>query len=117
MGALAILWVFALSQPAGASTWIADERSGCGTSNNFAKPNEWIRWYGDCVDGKLDGHGVLTWFHGDREIEQNEGNFRNGEFDGVVVTSYPDGKSIVGRYRNGIRHGRFVIVRSNGAPL
>lgn len=105
----------AVGGPAAAASWIVDAESNCGTSNTFSRPNERIRWYGECDAGKLTGQGVLIWYNGDVEIERNEGRFRNGEFDGTVVTTYPDGKSIFGDYQDGVRNGRFVIVQADGS--
>ena len=111
-------WLFssqvALAAP---SHWIVDQESGCGTTNSFAKPDERIRWFGSCQDGKLHGRGTLIWYQGNREIERNDGMFKDGEFHGTVVTAYPSGEVVTGQYSAGRRHGNFVIKSPNGRHI
>ncbi len=104
----------ALADSAAAQGMIVDAQSGCGTSNPFPQPNERIRWYGGCADGKLAGKGTLIWYRGTVETERNEGRFRAGELHGPAITTYPDGRFIVGSYSNGARDGDFVINRGEG---
>ncbi|MFQ5765205.1 MAG: hypothetical protein ACE5GT_09760, partial [Rhodospirillales bacterium] len=113
----AIAPIFVADPLAGGGKWIVDETNQCGTSNPFLVPGERIRWHGPCANGKLNGAGTLIWYQGNRETERNEGSFRNGEFHGNVVTTFPDGQIVYGQYVNGIRHGDFVIVRVDGRPV
>ena len=48
---------------------------------------------------------------------RNVGNFRAGEFHGEVLTTYPDGQAIYGRYVDGRRDGTFVIIRIDGSHV
>ncbi|MEX2644456.1 MAG: hypothetical protein WD270_13455 [Acetobacterales bacterium] len=96
---------------------IVDPAAGCGTSNPFPQPNESIRWYGACADGKLVGQGTLVWYRGQRETERNEGRFVAGELHGEAITTYPDGRYIIGTYSNGQRDGDFVIHVGDGQHL
>lgn len=96
---------------------IVDAESNCGTSNPFPQPDERIRWYGACADGKLSGNGTLVWYRGQRETERNEGNFVAGELHGEAITTYPDGRYIVGNYVDGQRDGPFVIHVGDGQHL
>lgn len=116
-GFLAIAPIFVADSLAGSGKWIVDETNQCGTNNPFLVPGERIRWYGGCVDGKLHGNGTLIWYQGNRETERNEGSFRNGEFHGDVVTTFPDGQVVYGQYVDGVRHGDFVILRLDGRPV
>ncbi len=103
--------------PAAPSGWIADAVSRCATSNPLPTEGESIRWYGDCDNGKLTGHGTLIWYQGSREVERNEGGFRGGELHGEVVSTFDDGGYIVGEYIDGQRNGNFMIRRSDGSHL
>ncbi len=107
----------ALADVRGQPGWIVDPVSNCATSNPFAQPDEEIRWYGACEAGRLTGQGTLVWYVEGVETERNEGAFRAGEFNGEVVTTYPDGEVIVGTYIDGVRDGDFTIISADGAHL
>ncbi len=107
----------ALSVVAGQPGWIVDPVSNCATSNPFARADEEIRWYGACADGKLSGQGTLVWYVEGIESERNEGTFRAGEFDGEVITTYPDGEVIVGSYDDGVRDGDFTVIGVTGTHI
>jgi len=96
------------------TTWVKDAKSGCATSNPFPNPNETITWFGNCSGGKLDGRGTLVWFRDGKETERNEGSFRQGEMDGYAVTTYPEGYTVHGQYKQGQRHGSFMTIRASG---
>jgi hypothetical protein len=107
-GALAVIMAAA---PGWATLWVKDPQSGCATTNPFPNPNESIRWFGNCRDGKLDGRGTLVWYRDGVETERNEGSFKEGELDGYAVTKYPEGYVVHGQYRRGQRHGQFMTIR------
>lgn len=106
-----------LAVVAGQPGWIVDPVSKCATSNPFARADEEIRWFGTCEDGRLTGRGTLVWYIEGIESERNEGTFRAGEFDGEVITTYPDGEVIVGSYADGIRDGAFTIIGVAGSHV
>ena len=97
--------------------WIVDGSSGCGTSNPFPGPEESIKWFGECKDGRLHGRGTLIWYRGNAETERNDGTFKDGELHGEAIITYPDGHIIVGQYNAGRRHGRFVTVKPDGTYI
>ena len=97
--------------------WVVDGASGCGTSNPFPSPEESIKWFGECKDGRLHGSGTLIWYRGQAETERNDGTFKDGELQGEAIITYPDGHIIVGQYNSGRRHGRFVTIKPNGAHV
>jgi len=97
--------------------WIVDKASGCGTSNPFPSPDESIKWFGDCRDGRLHGRGTLIWYRGSVETERNDGTFKDGELHGEAIITYPDGHIIVGQYTAGRRHGRFVTIKPDGGHV
>ncbi|MDA1059575.1 MAG: hypothetical protein O3C65_12895 [Proteobacteria bacterium] len=107
----------ALAAVAGQPGWIVDPVSNCATSNPFARPDEEIRWFGPCEDGRLDGKGTLVWYVERIESERNDGTFRAGEFHGEVITTYPDGEVIVGSYVDGVRDGAFTVISTTGVHL
>ncbi len=102
------------ASPLLAASWIKDPGNGCATSNPFPNPNESIRWFGSCRDGKLDGRGTLTWYRDGAETERNEGTFKDGELDGFATTRALEGYVVYGQYKRGIRHGQFMTVRNTG---
>ncbi len=97
--------------------WIVDESSECGTSNPFPGPEESIKWFGECKDGRLHGRGTLIWYRGNAETERNDGTFKDGELHGEAIITYPDGHLIVGQYTAGRRHGRFITVKPDGTHI
>lgn len=113
-----LLLMFAMADALAAEhNWIVDETTDCGTSNPFPAADEYIRWYGPCVDGRLHGEGTLIWYGGDLEVERNKGSFLYGELHGKAVTRYPDGQTISGTYLNGQRNGDFLITRKDGDKI
>lgn len=97
--------------------WIIDPAAQCGTSNPFATGRETISWSGKCLRGRLHGPGVLIWFEDGVETERDEGTFRNGELDGGAVITLADHTSIFGNYRDGVRHGEFMILATDGSYI
>ncbi len=106
-----------LAAIAGQPGWIVDPVSKCATSNPFVRADEEIRWFGPCEDGRLTGKGTLVWYIEGVEAERNEGTFRAGEFDGEVITTYPDGEVIVGTYDDGVRDDPFTIISATGSHV
>jgi hypothetical protein len=106
-----------LASVRGEAGWIVDPATNCATSNPFAQPDEEIRWFGACENGRLSGRGTLVWYVEGIETERNDGTFRNGEFHGEVVTTYPDGEVIVGTYIDGVRDGSFTVIGVDGKHL
>ncbi|MEE8445283.1 MAG: hypothetical protein V3S44_08020, partial [Alphaproteobacteria bacterium] len=108
---------FAWPLAAAEGQWIVDPVTRCGTTSSFSTQGENIRWYGECRDGKLDGKGTLIWYNGQIETERNEGMFREGEFHGDVLTTFPDGRAVYGQYWTGVRHGYFLVVQADRGTL
>lgn len=42
--------------------WIADAKTGCKVWNSEPLPKESVTWSGDCLNGKAEGRGTLTWY-------------------------------------------------------
>lgn len=71
--------------------WIADEATGCLAATPAPSPNERIDWSGDCVDGLIEGEGILTWFDGEVVIGRDSGNFEAGMLSGRGRIESSDG--------------------------
>ncbi len=83
--------------------WIEDEATGCLAANPSPVPNESITWSGACVNGLIEGHGVLTWYEGERFLGRDEGNFAAGKLSGQGKIETADGWSYEGSFPgNGI---------------
>lgn len=99
------------------TAWIVDSATNCATTNPFAQDGEFIRWFGRCRSGKLDGYGTLIWYRYGVETERNEGTFAGGALNGTVVTTYANGNIIYGQYNRGRRNGLFVVVDRSGGHI
>jgi hypothetical protein len=87
------------------SGWIADPRSGCRAWDPIPEPDEAIQWEGPCVDGYLDGAGVLRWYSRGKLIETDEGQFRRGKVHGHAILHLQGGASFEGEFREQIPNG------------
>jgi hypothetical protein len=78
--------------------WIADEATGCLAANPSPVPNETIVWDGDCVNGLIEGEGVLTWYEGESFLGRDSGNFAAGRLSGQGKIETAEGWSYEGRF-------------------
>jgi hypothetical protein len=78
--------------------WIADEATGCLAANPSPGANESIRWSGACVNGLIEGEGVLTWYEGERLLGRDEGNFVAGKLSGRGKIESAEGWSYEGAF-------------------
>lgn len=78
--------------------WIADEATGCLAANPSPVPNESITWNGACVNGLIEGEGVLTWYEGERLLGRDEGNFVAGRLSGRGKIESAEGWSYEGAF-------------------
>ncbi len=115
----ALLSSLCLAAPLAAAegVFLVDSITRCGTISPFYVAGESIRWFGACRDGRLEGPGTLIWYRDQVEFERNVGTFKDGEFDGSVVTTFPDGQVIYGQYSVGARNGDFMVVRQDGSKI
>lgn len=56
------------------STWKADQNGCLSYYYCDSGNNEKREWYGACVDGKIEGHGVLKWYPGDLSGSSSSSN-------------------------------------------
>ena len=78
--------------------WIADEATGCLAANPSPVPNESITWSGACVNGLIEGEGVLTWYEGESLLGRDEGNFSAGRLSGQGKIESAEGWSYEGAF-------------------
>jgi hypothetical protein len=78
--------------------WIADEATGCLAANPSPVPNETIVWDGDCVNGFIEGEGVLTWHEGESFLGRDSGFFSQGKLSGQGKIETAEGWSYEGRF-------------------
>lgn len=57
--------------------WIITDK-GCKVWNPNPQPNESVTWSGECVDGKANGNGILTWYKNRIEFSRNIMTTKNG---------------------------------------
>lgn len=69
-----------------------------------------FKYVGEFVNGKFDGHGVISWANGD----SYEGVFARGEMEGDGRYAYGDGGRYEGQWTQSKKHGRGRRVYSNG---
>jgi TonB family protein len=74
--------------------WVETDRPNCVVDVFFPAPNEKATWSGQCVDGRVAGHGKLVSSSGTRL----EGEFRSGiafDAEGRVSTPRNDGQRVL----------------------
>ena len=95
--------------------WIIDPAANCGTSNPFSTGRETISWSAKCLRGRIHGPGTLIWFENGIETERDEGTFRSGELHGDAVVKLANKTIVFGNYKDGVRHGEFMVVAPEGS--
>ena len=70
--------------------------------------------------------GTMSWHNGDKDLQNGqgkltkknkdvyEGQFKNGEVEGLVIIHYVDGSKFKGNYHNGKRNGSAIEETANG---
>ena len=102
--------------------WIEDEATGCLAANPSPVPNESIIWSGACVNGLIEGEGILTWYEGESFLGRDEGNFAAGRLSGQGKIETAEGWSYEGgfpgngimRFPDGVEVPAQAIGRNSG---
>jgi len=92
--AVSLLAPLACAQAEG--VWSTDPVSRCQAWNPSPQPDEEIRWQGDCVDGKAQGNGTLSYLQ-PKKREDDQGFFWEGRLVGprrAVETELPSGRQL-----------------------
>ncbi len=104
------------SQPAQSIPWAETDRPNCVVDVFFPTPNERVTWSGQCVNGRVTGHGQLASSSGTRL----EGEFRNGtafSAEGRVSTPRSDGQRVLIGARFTAGRGDFYHLPKRPAEL
>ncbi len=72
-----------------------------------------LLYEGDFLDGKKNGHGVLTWIN-NKDYDKYIGQFRNNSFHGEGELLFKDGRKREGTFNNGKKNGTFIITYPDG---
>jgi hypothetical protein len=91
--------------------WIADQ-NGCLAANPEPVPNEHVEWSGECVDGYIEGEGILIWYQSGVVTGRDQGRFENGRLSGHGRVESFQGWSYEGEFP-----GPGVLKLDNGAEL
>jgi hypothetical protein len=119
--------------------WITiGNRTNCKVWNPYPEPDESVSWSGECIEGKLNGEGVLEWRVNGQVSQTNEGTYKNGvevgphkivdddyqyiggledgkyEGEGTYISTKGDGLKYVGEWSNGKQHGLGIM--TNPSP-
>jgi hypothetical protein len=89
------------------SNWIKDPSTGCEVFNPRPVPGEYIKYEGDCLNGKANGYGTLTWFQDSCATSKATGKFISGKLEGKVTVEYYESSAsrFEGNYVAGEREG------------
>jgi hypothetical protein len=117
--------------------WVADEH-GCKVANPQPQPYESIRWSGRCVNGFVDGPGVVRWYSAGQANGSTSGTFKEGKLTGKGYVSLPHlvhglgnpakrageqprtlvmGSRLTGEFHENRLIGEGVITRPNGQKI
>jgi len=89
----------------------------CTIENPYPQPRETAHWTGDCVNGKLQGYGTLSWKflrRGEWTEATTEGTMTDGIMNGPVISVHPNSYVYEGNYVDFLRQGQGKMVRDNG---
>ncbi len=95
-------------------SWIS-AANGCKAPNPNPQPNETIEWSGNCVNGIIEGNGVLKRLINGTVTTSNECSFVQGYCSGKGIRSWPDGSKYVGDFVSDERTGKGILTLPNGS--
>lgn len=141
--AFAFLAAAAVAQAADDGLYKPLEEGNC-TVWTAADDRRFLRWTGDCRDGKAEGQGVLTGVWKDANGQSRPfryegrlaagkrsgfarsvfggaseftGTYRGGALEGWAMERTPDGTVFEGQWHNGLRHGIGTLTHRDGSTL
>ena len=94
--------------------WIADA-NGCKAVNPFPRPGETVTWTGACVNGKMDGDGVMQWLVDGKPDDRYEGRMSGGWAQGKGTLTRADGGRYEGDWKNSLQEGNGRYEGADGA--
>jgi hypothetical protein len=95
------------------SNWITT-KEGCRVWDPSPEPNETASWSGACNDGVAGGNGVLQWYENGKPSEHYEGEMLDGRYDGHGVMTWANGDHYDGGFKDGSKHGHGVYTWASG---
>lgn len=99
-----------IAQP-GQTGWTPDSVTGCKVWNPRPQPNETVTWSGSCINGFVEGYGVITWKTNGTVNEVWKATYKNGrQTDGLAEATYMNsGRLYKGTRENGSWNGKVRI--------
>lgn len=102
--------------------WKEYKENGDWTEGRFTHDlhqEKWVGWYSDgkkwteetLLNDNLDGHSIV-WSHDGQIID--EGNYKNGQQEGLWTQELDEGRVMKGYYKNGKMDGEWKIYNSDG---
>ena len=100
--AFLVLATQAMAQPDNSSKpdWITVTNQACRVWNPNPQPNEVVTWSGGCKDGLASGQGHLRWEVDGKLDAEYDGSYLNGKRNGHGVLTLADGRRIEGAWAN-----------------
>lgn len=100
--------------------WIQDPQSLCWLNKKSLEADA-VRWTGLCASGKAEGHGLASFYIGDRYVGEYEGEMRDGLANGWGVRIAKEKESarfnkIEGKFENGQPVGIVLVNRPGEKP-
>jgi len=98
--------------------WTVDATNGCWVWNANPHAGEIVRWQGGCPRGPAEGQGRGEWRwteNGAAQVSTQIGSLRNGRLEGHGVVTWPTGSRYEGEWRDGRQHGRGVFTGADGS--
>ncbi|MFH1139975.1 MAG: hypothetical protein V1816_28170 [Pseudomonadota bacterium] len=121
---------------AGKGRWMVDEMNYClvwnpnpvAAEKDSKYKEDYVTWLGKCdVDGYASGHGILTWYYGEKNVAEDEetGTMEKGNFvgtykavyligDGAKASKYQGEVVIDPKTGSGMMQGRGVYTWAGG---
>lgn len=90
--------------------WFPTNKPNCLVWNSDPQPEETVKWSGECLNGKVNGIGTLSWSIGDQYI----GEYKNGNMNGQGTYSWQKGDQYTGEWKNNHIHGQGTFTFVNG---
>ncbi len=95
-------------------------RADCFAWDYLDNPSEGMTWSGDCLNGKIDGYGRLTWKYTENGARQDItylGTVKAGKMHGRGQVMFADGEKYDGDLLDGVAHGQGAYFYRDGTSF